>query len=123
MTELSEIFIRVSAKVKAIRPPPPSGIRPGESVWFGEFSGGMWAWIRSVSGRSDHHNYDERRFPTEAEALIRDACWRLLPDIRWCQIVGNVYRLFDVYDRVLSEHKSLTIALLLAVEKLHGGGQ
>ena len=102
MSELAEIYARVSGKVPGVK-------CAGLEAWQHQ---GKWK-IGVHCGHSD------------SETQILSACLRLLPAMRWYQPYGprhskgDLYRLvFDHQDDPI-EHASLPIALLLAVEAAH----
>ena len=102
MTTIPELFERVAAKVPEIRDVCP------------KHSGTWWMLVK----RPITDEY--------AHMLIEAACWRMLPNKSWEQVsTGDFVVKHDVSQdwHVVSDGKTLTEALLLAVEQVHGGKQ
>lgn len=97
---IPELFERVAAKVPEVR---PVGLKHNGQHWWLDYYVVM---------------------DNDAHMLIEAACWRLLPGYWWedqkLNSPGNRYVVHNSENAVASRGASITEALLLAVERVHG---
>ena len=120
MTTIPELFERVAGKVPEVR--PKAGFGDNDSVLELGYSRRIGEWCLRYSDKQG----DGGPLPLVfANMLIEAACWRLLPGYWWedqkLNSPGNRYVVHNSENSVASRGASITEALLLAVEQVHGG--